>query len=122
VLLAKRVMALVPMMTKTRTRKSPGGNASGVVPSVTLPLLLLGEEARGLRFPPANPLPKIRTMMRRTLTSVAKDEGRELSVIFYWPRVVLEACPGALVVPLSTLTGMDEATLPTLHPFTRHLM
>jgi len=115
-------IATDPVMTKTRTRTSPGGSALGVVQTVTLPLLLSGEGAQGLRFPPANPLPKIKMMRTTMLTLVARGEGRELSVIFFWPRVVLEVCPGALVALLFTLTDMVEATLPTRHPSTRLLM
>jgi len=56
------------------------------------------------------------------LTLVARGEGKDLSVIFFWRRAVLEASQGVLAAPLFILTDMGEAKLPTRLPFTRPLM
>jgi hypothetical protein len=60
-----------------------------VLPTVTLLLHSSGGEARGLRFPPANPLPRIKMRRGMTLTLVARGGGRVLGVIFFWLRVML---------------------------------
>jgi hypothetical protein len=98
------------MMMKTRRKTSPEGSASSVVPTITPPLPLLGEGARGRRFPLANLLPRM-----TTLTLVVRGEGKGLSVISFWPRAVREVYRGALAALPFIWTDMGGATLPIRH-------